>query len=117
VHQIGLEVFDIHRRDGHAETMQAALAGLDRNTHLHVSFDVDFDPEIAPGVGTTVPGSSYRESHGDDCRHRRRSVDVMELNPAFDRTQDGRGRRPAGLLFGKGTLAPADGSFGPQEVQ
>src|ERR1700683_5479286 len=34
------------------------------DTHLHVSFDVDFlDPEIAPGVGTTVAGGmTYREA-------------------------------------------------------
>ena len=87
------------------QTMQAALSGLDRNTHLHVSFDVDFlDPEIAPGVGTTVPGGpSYREVaalHGDDCRHRvarfgRRHGAQSGLRPA---QQDGRsGRRPAGF--------------------
>src|SRR6266851_2101891 len=36
-----------------------------RNGVLHVSFDVDFlDPEVAPGVGTTVPGgATYREAH------------------------------------------------------
>src|SRR5450755_3042175 len=35
-----------------------------RNGVLHVSFDVDFlDPEVAPGVGTTVPGgTTYREA-------------------------------------------------------
>ena len=27
---------------------------------LHVSFDVDFlDPDVAPGVGTTVPGDVF----------------------------------------------------------
>ena len=59
VHEAGLEVFDMRYLDemGMRATMQAALAGLDQDTHLHVSFDVDFlDPEIAPGVGTTVPG-------------------------------------------------------------
>jgi arginase len=70
--------------------MQQALTDIDANTHLHVSFDVDFlDPEIAPGVGTTVPGGpSYREAQlcmemiADTGRVG--SVDVMELNPAFD---------------------------------
>ena len=40
------------------------LQDLPKDTHLHVSFDVDFlDPEIAPGVGTTVAGGmSYREA-------------------------------------------------------
>jgi len=57
---------------------------------LHVSFDVDFlDPEIAPGVGTTVPGGpSYREAQL--CMEmiadtgRLGSVDIVELNPALD---------------------------------
>jgi arginase len=57
---------------------------------LHVSFDVDFlDPEIAPGVGTTVPGGpTYREAQL--CMEmiadtgRMASMDVMELNPALD---------------------------------
>ncbi|MEM6632909.1 MAG: arginase family protein [Bacteroidota bacterium] len=33
--------------------------------HLHVSFDLDsVDPELAPGVGTPVPGGfTYREIH------------------------------------------------------
>jgi arginase len=92
VHEIGFEVFDMRYVDemGMRQTMQAALAGLDGNTHLHVSFDVDFlDPEIAPGVATTVAGGpSYRESQL--CMEMVSdtgllgSVDVMELNPAFD---------------------------------
>ena len=114
VHQIGLEVFDMRYIDemGMRETMQAALSGLDRNTHLHVSFDVDFlDPEIAPGVGTTVPGGpSYRESQL--CMEMIAdtgslgSVDVMELNPAFD--LHNKTAEVAvdllGSLFGKSTL-------------
>jgi arginase len=58
--------------------------------HLHVSFDVDFlDPSIAPGVPSTVPGGpTYREAQL--CMEMiydsglMRSLDVMELNPAFD---------------------------------
>lgn len=58
--------------------------------HLHVSFDVDFlDPSIAPGVPTTVPGGpTYREAqlcmemiHDSGLLA---SLDIMELNPAFD---------------------------------
>ncbi|MBK6907897.1 MAG: arginase [Rhodocyclaceae bacterium] len=92
VHQVGLEVFDMRYVDemGMRQTMDAALMGMDETTHLHVSFDVDFlDPEIAPGVGTTVPGGpTYREAQlcmemiadtGRLC-----SLDVMELNPALD---------------------------------
>jgi arginase len=57
---------------------------------LHVSLDVDFlDPEIAPGVGTTVPGgASFREAHlVMEMLHdasRVRSLDVVELNPFVD---------------------------------
>jgi len=92
VHGSGLEVFDMRYIDekGMRETMELALATLDANTHLHVSFDVDFlDPEIAPGVGTTVPGGpTYREAQL--CMEmiadtgRLASLDVMELNPALD---------------------------------
>jgi arginase len=92
VHEAGLEVFDMRFIDemGMRHTLELALAGLDSNTHLHVSFDVDFlDPEIAPGVGTTVPGGpSYREAQL--CMEMisdtglLRSLDIMELNPALD---------------------------------
>ena len=54
--------------------LQQALMGLDDNTHLHLSFDVDFlDPDIAPGVGTPVRGGPLPRSsvvHGNDCRYR-----------------------------------------------
>jgi arginase len=92
VHEAGLEVFDMRYIDemGMRHTMELALATLDDKTHLHVSFDVDFlDPEIAPGVGTTVPGGpTYREAQL--CMEmiadtgRLASLDVMELNPALD---------------------------------
>jgi arginase len=92
VHEAGLEVFDMRYIDemGMRHAMELALATLDANTHLHVSFDVDFlDPAIAPGVGTTVPGGpTYREAQL--CMEmiadtgRLASLDVMELNPALD---------------------------------
>ncbi|MBP6900720.1 MAG: arginase [Burkholderiaceae bacterium] len=92
VHEKGLEVFDMRFIDEHGmrHAMELALATLDANTHLHVSFDVDFlDPDIAPGVGTTVRGGpSYREAQL--CMEmiadtgRLASLDVMELNPALD---------------------------------
>jgi arginase len=92
VHQVGLEVFDMRYIDemGMRHTMELALATMDANTHLHVSFDVDFlDPEIAPGVGTTIPGGpTYREAQlcmemiADSGRLA--SLDIMELNPALD---------------------------------
>jgi arginase len=92
VHQEGLEVFDMRYIDeaGMKHAMTQALADIDDNTHLHVSFDVDFlDPDIAPGVGTTVLGGpTYREAQL--CMEmiadtgRLASLDIMELNPAFD---------------------------------
>src|SRR5690606_41925535 len=56
VKQHGLDIYDMRYIDevGMKRVMTEALAGMDANTHLHVSFDVDFlDPSIAPGVGTT----------------------------------------------------------------
>ena len=92
VHEQELDVFDMRFIDemGMRHAMELALATLDVNTHLHVSFDVDFlDPPIAPGVGTTVPGGpTYREAQL--CMEmiadtgRLASLDVMELNPALD---------------------------------
>ena len=57
---------------------------------LHVSFDVDFlEPDIAPGVGTTVPGgATFREAHlimetlNDSGLVS--SLDLVELNPFLD---------------------------------
>ncbi len=92
VHEAGLEVFDMRFIDemGMRHTMELALATIDANTHLHVSFDVDFlDADIAPGVGTTVKGGpTYREAQL--CMEMiadtgaLASLDVMELNPALD---------------------------------
>jgi arginase len=97
---------------GMKRAMIEALSGMDRNTHLHVSFDVDFlDPSIAPGVGTTVPGGpNYREAQlcmemiADSGRLA--SLDVMELNPAFD-NHNQTAKLAVDLiesLFGKSTL-------------
>ena len=91
-------------------------SGLDQDTHLHVSFDVDFlDPEIAPGVGTTVPGGpTYREAQL--CMEMiadtglMRSLDVVELNPAFD-VRNKTAELAVDLiesLFGKSTLMRRD---------
>jgi len=114
VHEQELEVFDMRYVDemGVRQAMELSLADMDDDTHLHVSFDVDFlDPEIAPGVGTTVPGGpSYREAQL--CMEmiadtgRLGSLDVVELNPALDVRN-----KTAALavdliesLFGKSTL-------------
>jgi arginase len=119
VHQVGLEVFDMRYIDemGMRHTMELALATLDAQTHLHVSFDVDFlDPAIAPGVDTVVPGGpNYREAQL--CMEmiadtqRLASLDVMELNPALD-VRNATARLAVDLiesLFGKSTLMRARG--------
>jgi arginase len=114
VRQSGLEVFDMRYIDemGMKRTMEAALAGMDDNTHLHVSFDVDFlDASFAPGVGTAVKGGpTYREAQL--CMEmiadtgRMASLDVMELNPALD-VRNATAEVALDLiesLFGKSTL-------------
>ncbi len=83
-----------------------------RDGVLHVSFDVDFlDPELAPGVGTTVPGgATYREAHlVMEMLHDSdlvRSLDIVELNPFLD--ERGRTARVAvelvGSLFGQNIM-------------
>ncbi len=114
VHEAGLDIYDMRYIDeiGMRRVMEEALEGLDDNTHLHVSFDVDFlDPTIAPGVGTTVRGGpNYRESQlvmemiADTGRMA--SLDIFELNPAFD-NKNQTARLAVDLvesLFGKSTL-------------
>lgn len=117
VHEAGLEVFDMRYIDEHGmrRTMLQALSGVDAGTHLHLSFDIDFlDPDIAPGVATTVRGGpGYREAQlcmemiADSGRLG--SMDIVELNPACDEHN-----RSAELavdlscsLFGKTTLMRA----------
>ena len=90
--EAGIEVYDMRCVDeiGMRQTLERALAGVDEQTHLHVSLDMDFlDPDIAHGVGTAVRGGpTYRESQL--CMEmiadtgRLSSLDVVELNPALD---------------------------------
>jgi arginase len=114
VHEVGIEVFDMRYIDemGMRYTLEQALLGVDDDTHVHVSLDVDFlDPDIAPGVGTTVAGGpTYREAQL--CMEmvadtgRLASLDIVELNPAFDirnRTAEV-AVDLIGSLFGKSTL-------------
>jgi arginase len=58
--------------------------------HIHISFDADsVDPNVAPGVGTPVPGGlSYREAHllmeiiaECGCMS---SLEIAEVNPILD---------------------------------
>jgi arginase len=114
VHEVGIEVFDMRYIDemGMRYTLEQALLGVDDDTHVHVSLDVDFlDPDIAPGVGTTVSGGpTYREAQL--CMEmvadtgRLASLDIVELNPACDirnRTAEV-AVDLVGSLFGKSTL-------------
>ena len=114
VKEHGLDVYDMRYIDevGMKRTMEQALAGMDADTHLHVSFDVDFlDPSIAPGVGTTVPGGpGYREAQlvmemiADSGRMG--SLDIVELNPLLDNRNE-TAHVSVDLvesLFGKSTL-------------
>ena len=119
----GMLVYDMRRIDElrMRTVMEQALAQVaERGVHLHVSFDVDFlDPSIAPGVPSTVPGGpTYREAQL--CMEMiydsglMGSLDVMELNPAYDE-----GNRTAELavelvqsLFGLQILARTGGVAG-----
>ncbi len=114
IKQHKVDVYDMRYIDevGMKRAVEAALEGVDENTHLHVSFDVDFlDPSIAPGVGTTVPGGvNYREAQlvmemiADTGRMG--SLDIVELNPILD-DHNATGSLAVDLvesLFGKSTL-------------
>ena len=117
VKEHGLEIYDMRHIDeiGIKRAMEQALEGVNGDTHVHVSFDVDFlDPSIAPGVGTTVPGGpNYREAQlvmemiADAGSLG--SIDIVELNPAFD-DHNRTARLAVDLvesLFGKSTLMRA----------
>ncbi|SDG50385.1 arginase [Limimonas halophila] len=89
----GLPVADMREIDERSirPVMEEALAhATAEGAHLHVSFDVDMlDSSVAPGVGTRVKGGpTYREAqlcmemiHDTGLLA---SLDVVELNPAFD---------------------------------
>ena len=93
IKELGVTAHDMRAID---ETGIARLLGpfLQRcaaaNGLLHVSLDVDFiDPDIAPAVGTTVPGGvTFREAHlVMELLHERglvTSLDLVELNPFLD---------------------------------
>ncbi len=110
----GVQVYDMRFLDeiGMRRTMKRALAGVDENTHVHLSLDLDFvDPTIAPGVGTPVVGGpTYREV--SLCMEmladsgRLGSIDLVEVNPALD-VRNATAQLAVDLvesLFGKSTL-------------
>lgn len=89
----GIVVHDMRAIDEHG--VATLLDGFLRRVAaedglLHVSLDVDFlDPDIAPGVGTTVPGgATFREAHlVMEMLHDSglvASLDLVELNPFMD---------------------------------
>ena len=93
IRSLGVKAFSMSDLDrvGVERAVRESLAHVAGSGFVHVSLDMDVvDPEIAPGVGTPVRGGlSYREAHlalelvaesglaG--------SLDVVEVNPIFDR--------------------------------
>lgn len=88
----GIKVYTMRDIDEHgiASITRQALVHLSKFKTLHVSFDLDsLEPEIAPGVGTPVPGGlTYREAHllmeilADSQKVR--SLDIVEINTILD---------------------------------
>lgn len=120
--QIGCRAHDMRAIDEHgvASLLRPFLAEVQAaNGMLHVSLDVDFlDPDIAPAVGTTVPGgATFREAHLImELLHDSglvTSLDLVELNPFLDE----RGRTAklmvdlTASLFGRTTLDRPTRSF------
>ena len=89
----GVEVYTIADIDrlGAGQVIDRAISSLrEKVDALHVSFDVDsLDPQVAPGVGTPVPGGlQYRELHlimeTLAASGLVRSLEVVEVNPILD---------------------------------
>ena len=118
----GAAAHDMRAIDEHGVSalLRPFLQEVARNNGLlHVSLDVDFiDPEIAPAVGTTVPGgATFREAHLImEMLHDSglvSSLDLVELNPFLD--DRGRAARLmvdlAASLFGRRVLDRATTSY------
>ncbi|MEM0908186.1 MAG: arginase [Pseudomonadota bacterium] len=81
---------DVDERGVGALVRSAIERARDADAPIHVSLDVDFlDPDMAPAVGTTVPGgATVREAHLAMellCESGRvASLDLVELNPFLD---------------------------------
>ena len=93
IREFGITAHDMRAIDenGIARLLEPFLERCARaNGFLHVSLDVDFiDPDIAPAVGTTVPGGvTFREAHlVMEMLHDSglvTSLDLVELNPFLD---------------------------------
>ncbi|HIG12061.1 MAG: arginase [bacterium] len=94
IHDSGVRVITMREIDqrGMHDVMTEALEIANRGTAgFHLSFDLDgTDPEIAPGVGTPVPGgTTLRESHlvmelvAENGRLL--GLEFTEINPILDR--------------------------------
>lgn len=114
ISEVGLAVYDMRYLDeiGMRTAMRRALDGVDENTHVHLSLDLDFvDPQVAPGVGTPVVGGpTYREAQL--CMEMIAdtgalgSLDLVEINPSLD-VRNQTAELAVDLvesLFGKSTL-------------
>lgn len=77
-------------RIGVERAVQEAIDRAAGPGFVHVSFDLDaLDPEVAPGVGTPVPGGlTYREAHlaCEDIAESgiAGSLELVEVNPILD---------------------------------
>jgi arginase len=93
INSSGITAFTIKDIDqyGLGKVLDASLEALGPNVRgIHLSFDIDvMDPDAAPGVSTpAIGGITYREAHLalEMLAEARlvRSIDIVELNPAFD---------------------------------
>jgi arginase len=89
----GIRVFTMSEIDriGIERAVTEALARASGPGFVHLSLDLDaLDPEVAPGVGTPVPGGlTYREAHLA-CELVAEagvagSIELVEVNPILDR--------------------------------
>ena len=92
IKSLGCGVYTMKEIDtrGMARIADEAVARLSHLERVHVSFDADaLDPNVAPGVGTPIPGGlTYREAHllmellADASVVT--SLDLVEVNPILD---------------------------------
>lgn len=93
IRKLGIAVYTMKELDerGMNICLREALVRVTKGTAgFHLSLDMDaLDPEVAPGVGTPVPGGlTYREAHLA-CElvaetKKLVSMDVVEVNPILD---------------------------------